>query len=145
MTMKVSDILKAKGTDVMTVRPDETLGTLSHRLRMARVGALVVSSDGRTIDGMVSERDLVHCMAERGAACLEVPVDAVMTRRVITCAPDSSVAVVAKTMTANRIRHLPVVEGGRLAGIVSLGDVVKARLDEMELEAGVLRDLAMSH
>lgn len=145
MAMKVSDILKAKGTDVMTVRPTETLETLSHRLRMARVGALVVSGDRRTIEGIVSERDIVHCMAERGPACLSAPVEAVMTRRVVTCEPESTLAAVAKTMTTNRIRHVPVVEGGRLAGIVSLGDVVKARLDEMELEAGVLRDLAMAH
>ncbi|HET7410910.1 MAG TPA: CBS domain-containing protein [Paracoccaceae bacterium] len=145
MAMKASDILHAKGTEVMTVRPTETLERLSHRLRMARVGALVVSRDGRTIEGIVSERDIVHCMAERGAACLSAPVETAMTRRVITCEPESSIASVMKTMTANRIRHLPVVEGGNLAGIVSLGDVVKARLDEMELEAGVLRDLAMSH
>jgi CBS domain-containing protein len=143
--MKVSDILKIKGTEVMTVKPGETIGTLSHRLRLARVGALVVSENGRTIDGIVSERDIVHCLAERGAESLGVRVDAVMTKRVITCAPDSNVAEVAKTMTTNRIRHLPVVEGGRLAGIVSSGDVIKARLDEMELEAGVLRDLAMAH
>ncbi len=143
--MKVSDILKIKGTDVMTVKPGETVGTLSHRLRMARVGALIVSENGRTIDGIVSERDIVHCLAERGTECLGVRVDAVMTKRVITCTPDSKLAEVAKTMTANRIRHLPVVEGDRLAGIVSVGDVIKARLDEMELEAGVLRDLAMAH
>lgn len=143
--MKVSDILKIKGSSVMTVRPGETIGTLSHRLRMARVGALVVSENGRTIDGIVSERDIVHCLAERGSESIGVRVDAVMTKRVITCTPDSNVAEVAKTMTTNRIRHLPVVEGGRLAGIVSTGDVVKARLDEMELEAGVLRDLAMAH
>lgn len=142
--MKVSDILKTKGAEVMTVRPTETLGTLSHRLRMARIGALVVSRDGATIEGIVSERDIVHCMAERGAACLEVAVEAVMTQRVVTCAPDSNLADIAKTMTTNRIRHLPVLESGRLAGIVSLGDVVKARLDEMELEAGVLRDLAIA-
>ncbi len=143
--MKVSDILKIKGTEVMTVKPGETVGTLSHRLRMARVGALIVSENGRTIDGIVSERDIVHCLAERGSECLGVRVDAVMTKRVITCAPDSKLAEVAKTMTTNRIRHLPVVEGGQLAGIVSVGDVIKARLDEMELEAGVLRDLAMAH
>lgn len=143
--MKVSDILNTKGADVMTVKPGETIGTLSHRLRMARVGALVVSENGRTIDGIVSERDVVRCLAERGVDCLGIRVDAVMSRRVITCTPDSNLAEVAKTMTANRIRHLPVVESGRLAGIVSVGDVVKARLDEMELEAGVLRDLAMAH
>ena len=143
--MKVSDILKAKGAEVMTARPTDTLDTLSHKLRLARIGALVVSRDGVGIDGIVSERDIVHCMAERGAACLSVPVEAVMTKRVVTCSLDSNVADVAKTMTANRIRHLPVAEGGRLAGIVSLGDVVKARLDEMELEAGVLRDLAAAH
>ena len=142
--MKVSDILKTKGTEVMTVKPGETIGTLSHRLRMARVGALVVSENGRTVDGIVSERDVVRCLAERGADCMGVRVDQVMTKRVVTCAPDSNVAEVAKTMTANRMRHIPVVEGGRLAGIVSIGDVVKARLDEMELEAGVLRDLAIA-
>ena len=143
--MKVSDILKVKGTEVMTVSPTETVEKLSHRLRMARVGALVVSRDGRSIDGIVSERDIVRCMAERGAACLTTPVEGAMTRRVVTVTPDDSIASVMKTMTTNRIRHLPVLEAGRLAGIVSLGDVVKARLDDMELEAGVLRDLAMSH
>jgi CBS domain-containing protein len=143
--MKVADILKTKGASVMTVKPGETIGTLSHRLRMARVGALVVSENGRTADGIVSERDIVRSLAERGIEVLGTRVDAVMTKRVITCTPESKVADVAKTMTTNRIRHLPVLDGGRLAGIVSLGDVVKARLDEMELEAGVLRDLAMAH
>jgi CBS domain-containing protein len=139
--MKVSDILKSKGTEVMTVKPGETIGTLSHRLRMARVGALVVSENGRTVDGIVSERDVVRCLAERGADCMGVPVTSVMTKRVVTCAPDSNVAEVAKTMTANRMRHIPVVEGGRLAGIVSIGDVVKHRLEDLELETNVLRDV----
>lgn len=142
--MKVSDILQTKGTGVMTVKPEETLGTLSHRLRMARVGALVVSRDGRTVDGIVSERDIVHCLAERGTDVLSVPVEAVMSKRVVTCRPDSMISDVAKTMTTNRIRHLPVIEDGRLSGIVSVGDVIKHRLDEMELEAGVLRDLAIA-
>ena len=144
--MKVSEILKKKGGDVMTVQPTETIGTLSHRLRMARVGALVVSKDGKQIEGIVSERDVVHCLAEQGAASLEATVESVMTQRVITCSPEDAISSVARTMTNSRIRHLPVVKGGRLVGIVSVGDVVKHRLDEMELEAGVLRDLAfMAH
>lgn len=140
--MKVAEILKLKGDRVMTVRPSETLGTLAHRLRMARVGALVVSEMGIHVDGIVSERDIVHALAEHGDACLSMKVDQVMTRRVITCAPGDSISHIARLMTENRIRHLPVVEGGKLTGIVSVGDVVKNRLDEMELEAGVLRDLA---
>lgn len=143
--MKVSEILKKKGGDVMTVKPAETLATLSHRLRMARVGALVVSETGSRVDGIVSERDVVHALAERGLACLETPVSAVMSRRVVTCGPEDHISAIARTMTDRRIRHLPVLEAGRLVGIISLGDVVKHRLDEMELEAGVLRDIAAAH
>lgn len=142
--MKVSDILKEKGGQVMTVRPTETVGALVHRLRVARVGALVVSQDGRHAVGIVSERDVVGCLAERGGGAVDARVEEIMSRNVITCAPSDSISAIARRMTENRIRHLPVVEAGALAGMVSIGDVVKHRLAEMELEAQVLRDLAVA-
>lgn len=142
--MKVSEILRAKGSDVMTVRPSETVDTLAHRLRMARVGALVVSQDGKKIDGIVSERDIVHAIAEHGTSAVSKTVSDLMTHRVTTCAPDERISAVAKMMTVNRIRHVPVVDQGSLVGIVSLGDVVKHRLDEIQLEADVLRDIAIA-
>lgn len=142
--MKVEDILKHKGTEVMTVRPDEAVAIFAHRIRLARIGAMVVSADGARIDGMISERDVVYGLAQHGPRCLELPVSALMTARVVTCGLGDSVAEIARRMTEYRIRHLPVTEGGRLVGLVSLGDVVRHRLEEMELEASVLRDLAMA-
>ncbi len=142
--MKVSDVLKLKGDKVMTVRPTENVGTLVHRLRAARVGAFVVSLDGKSVNGIVSERDVVACLAEHGADAPGVAVEAIMSPGVITCAPGDSLTLIARRMTENRIRHLPVVDGGVLAGMVSIGDVVKHRIAEMELEAHVLRDLAVA-
>ena len=142
--MRIREILDDKGRDVMTVRPTETVATLSHRLRMARVGALVVSDDGKRMLGIVSERDIVACIAEKGAQALEAKVADIMTARVLTCREDDSISTIARRMTANRVRHIPVVEGSRLVGVVSVGDIVKNRIAEMELETGVLRDLAMA-
>lgn len=142
--MKVGDVLKAKGARVMTVRPNEPVRVLVERLRAERVGALVVSEDGRRMSGIVSERDVVACMAQHGRSASDVKVSEIMSRTVITCAPSDSLTAIARKMTDNRIRHLPVVEDGMLAGLVSIGDVVKLRLDEMELEANVLRDLAVA-
>ena len=142
--MRVAEILKAKGGEVMTVRPTETVETLAHRLKMARVGALVVSSDGSTPEGIVSERDIVHALSEHGQRALSRTVDDLMTHRVKTCKPEDHISAIAKIMTVHRIRHVPVVEGGKLVGIVSLGDVVKHRLDEIQLEADVLRDIAIA-
>lgn len=140
--MKVGDILDEKGTEVLTVRADEKVATFAHRLRMARIGAMVVSEDGQRIDGIISERDVVYGLAEHGQRCLELRVDALMTRQVVTCGRDEDVGRIARLMTENRIRHLPVAEGRRLVGMVSIGDVVRHRIAEMELEAGVLRDMA---
>ena len=142
--MRVAEILKAKGGEVMTVRPTESVETLAHRLKMARVGALVVSSDGATPEGIVSERDIVHALSEHGGRALSRTVADLMTRRLTICKPEDHISAIAKIMTVNRIRHVPVVEGGRLVGIVSLGDVVKHRLDEIQLEADVLRDIAIA-
>ncbi len=142
--MKVREALRAKGAAVMTVRPDETVERLAHRLRLERVGAMIVSDDGVAMIGIVSERDVVQAVAERGAAGLTAPVSAVMTRGVHTCRPEDSLALVARRMTDGRFRHMPVVEGGRVIGMISIGDVVKHRLAEVELEAEVLRDMALS-
>lgn len=140
--MKVAEILKGKVPGVMSVRPDETIATLSHRMRMARVGAMVVTGDDGELVGIISERDVVFGLAEHGPRCLNMTVAELMTQRVLTCTPEESVARVARTMTDKRVRHLPVLDGRKLVGIVSLGDVVKHRLEEMSLEASVLRDMA---
>jgi CBS domain-containing protein len=142
--MKVAEILKQKGQNVISVRPTESIETLSHRLRLARIGAMVVVGEGGALDGIISERDVIHGIAEHGAHCLELTVADLMTQRVITCTPEDSVTRIAQQMTENRIRHLPVVEGAKLVGVVSVGDVVKNRLEEMSLEASVLRDLAIA-
>ncbi len=142
--MKVAEILKQKGQNVNSVRPTESIETLSHRLRLARIGAMVVVGEGGALDGIISERDIIHGIAEHGPKCLELTVADLMTQRVITCTPDDNVTRIAQQMTENRIRHLPVVEGAKLVGVVSVGDVVKNRLEEMSLEASVLRDLAIA-
>ena len=142
--MRVADILKAKGRTVHTERPDQTIAHLAHRLRMERVGAMVVSVDGTSVDGIISERDVVFGLSEHGAEVMGMKVADMMTKVVVTCSPDDTISHIAKLMTQRRIRHLPVVQGGKLAGIVSVGDVVKHRLNELELEANVLRDYAVA-
>lgn len=140
--MKVQEILAHKGSKVVTIRPDATISTAVHRMVLERVGALVVSEDGSTIAGILSERDLVQGLAEDGGAILapDRHVRDLMTKGVRTCRPDDAVKGVMAEMTRHRFRHMPVVEAGRLVGIVSIGDVVKTRLDEMELETVVLRE-----
>ena len=138
--MDVERILRSKGATVVTIRPDATVADLVHGLREAKIGAMVVSEDGWHVDGIVSERDVVRGLAERGPGVLDLTVSEVMTRDVATCSPHDSVKAVMAEMTLRRVRHLPVVLDGTLRGIVSIGDVVKNRLDEMETETGVLRD-----
>jgi CBS domain-containing protein len=140
--MKVSDILHAKGSNVVTVPPTATVMTLVHRLKMERVGAAIVTRDGKTIDGIISERDVAWGLAEHGADLLDFRVADVMTKSVLTCTPDDTITSIARIMTERRLRHLPVLSQGDLAGVVSIGDVVKHRIDEMQLEANVLRDYA---
>jgi CBS domain-containing protein len=138
--MKVSDILKAKGTRVLTVGPEETISTFIKRITSEKVGAMVVSTDGARPEGIITERDIVHGLAKHGAELLAMEIREVMTRRVIVCAPGDSIKAVMIQMIRGRTRHLPVMDGGRLAGMVSIGDVVKNRLENAELEANVLRD-----
>jgi CBS domain-containing protein len=143
--MKVDDILRGKGRDVETVRSGTKVVMAVHRLRMQNVGALVVCGDGGRVDGVLSERDLVRGLAKHGAGLVDMEVGAVMSRNVPVCSPDDSLLYVMDQMTRTRNRHLPVVDDGNLCGIVSIGDVVKHRLEEMELETNVLRDAYRAH
>jgi CBS domain-containing protein len=138
--MNVDGILRAKGANVVTIRPDASVGQLVDGLREERIGAMVVSEDGRTVLGIVSERDVVRGLADRGPRILDAPVAELMTRQVFSCTPQDSVKHVMAEMTKRRIRHLPVIAEGVLSGIVSIGDVVKNRLEEMETETNVLRE-----
>jgi CBS domain-containing protein len=143
--MTVAAILKAKGSHVETTSPDTTLYTVAWQLKSKNIGALVVVGADTSILGIISERDFVRAQIEHGAQVLALPVSRVMTTRVLTCTPDERVTGVMARMTRHRVRHLPVVDNGRLAGIVSIGDVVKYRLDELELEANILRETLMVH
>ncbi|ALE74133.1 Inosine-5'-monophosphate dehydrogenase [Pseudonocardia sp. Ae168_Ps1] len=145
--MKVSDILRIKGDAVQTVLSWNTVGEAATRLAgPPAIGALVVSDDGfrERVDGIVSERDIVRRLASDGGAVSRLTVADVMTRHVITCRPDDPIAEVMAQMNRWRHRHLPVVEDGKLCGMISIGDVVKQRLAEMSTEAGVLRDIYLA-
>ncbi|HWC12890.1 MAG TPA: CBS domain-containing protein [Acidimicrobiales bacterium] len=138
--MKVEGILKAKGRAVETVPPDASVPLVLHKLSTLGIGALVVSGDDAEVLGTVSERDVVRALNRHGGRVLELRVSDVMSRGSPVCTPDQSLHDLMADMTRSRHRHVPVVEGGRLCGIVSIGDVVKHRLEEMELEVNVLRD-----
>ena len=138
--MKIGDVLKRKGSGVVTMRSDSTIDTVVRRMRLERIGAVIISSDGKSVIGILSERDILHALAEHGTALLALKAEDLMTREVVTCSREDTLQSVMVKMTQRRIRHLPVVEQGQLAGIVSIGDAVKSRLQEVELEANVLRD-----
>lgn len=129
--MQVKAILKARGKGVITVPPNTSIGTLARRLRLENIGAVVVSRDGASVDGIISERDVLRGLAEYGTELLVMSVYALMTRGVQTCTPEANIKDVMHLMTQKRVRHLPVVEGERLVGIISIGDVVKNRLNEV--------------
>ncbi len=138
--MQISQVLRHKGRAVATIDGSASVRSALALLAEKGIGALVVSSDGRRIDGIVSERDVARGLHERGAGLLDDPVSGVMTTQVHVCPPDASVDSLARTMTDHRVRHVPVVAEGVLVGIVSIGDVVKARLDELEEERRQLVD-----
>lgn len=140
MSIPVASILSRKGTDVATVRPDETLLDAAKRLAEHGIGSLVVSASGHTVDGILSERDIVRHLADQGPDSMTHPVSAAMTSQVTTCDGHATSDQLMATMTAGRIRHIPVVEDGRLVGIVSIGDVVKSYIDDLEVRAKSLQD-----
>jgi CBS domain-containing protein len=132
--MRITDVIRRKGAEVVTVRPDHTVTELLALLAEHKIGALVVSTDGASVDGIVSERDVVRTLHSRGAAVLDLPVSDLMTADVTTCGPDDNVEHLMRLMTDQRVRHIPVVIDGRLHGIVSIGDLVKHRIDELQIE-----------
>lgn len=139
--MNVQSILAAKGSAVATIASQATLEGATASLRDHGVGALIVSDDGASIDGILSERDVVRALAAQGATCLTQSVSSVMSSDVITCQPSDSIDTLMEMMTERRIRHLPVVDDdSKLAGIISIGDVVKLRLDQLEQERDQLEN-----
>jgi CBS domain-containing protein len=138
--MRISEILRVKGEDVATIEPDAKVRRLLALLAEHNIGAVVVSTDGSTIEGIASERDVVRRLNERGAGLLDDAVSSIMTATVRTCAPGDNIDDLRATMTEHRIRHVPVVRDGRLAGIVSIGDVVKSAIAELETEREQLVD-----
>jgi CBS domain-containing protein len=137
--MFVSDILAQKGGLVFTVTPGTSVAQLSQQLSARRIGSMLVLDGEGSVAGIVSERDLVRALASHGAKAMELEARQVMTRDVVTCDPDDSIDQVMQTMTSGRFRHLPVVRHGELLGLVSIGDVVKARLEEAKYETEALK------
>ncbi|WP_460935247.1 CBS domain-containing protein [Phycicoccus ginsengisoli] len=132
--MRISDVVRRKGDDVVTIRPDETVERLLQLLADHRIGAVVVSEDGEQVAGIVSERDVVRHLHSDGPDVVRATISSIMTADVTTCDPDVSLEDLARTMTDQRIRHVPVVVDGRLHAIVSIGDIVKHRMDELQAE-----------
>jgi CBS domain-containing protein len=139
--MNIESILAGKGHEVSTIRPDATIAEAIRRMRTERISALVVSEDGATITGIISDRGIMNTIADHGVGVVEQSVRAAMTAEVFTCSRGDRIGAIMAAMTARRIRHIPVVEeDGRLCGIVSIGDVVKNHLDEIQREANDLRE-----
>ena len=138
--MTVKAILSRKGTNVVTADPNASLGEAVKTLAAHRIGAIVVTGADRRIVGILSERDIVRVLAEKGPSALDAPIAEGMTRKVTTCAAGDTVSELMERMTEGKFRHLPVVEQGRLTGIISIGDIVKSRVHEMEQESAALRD-----
>jgi CBS domain-containing protein len=138
--MTVKAILSRKGGDVVTIAPTVPLGDAVKLLAARRIGAIVVTGPGDRVAGILSERDIVRVLAEQGHAALDAQVGAVMTRKVVTCTCAETIAGIMERMTAGKFRHLPVVEQNKLVGIVSIGDVVKYRVQEIESESNALRE-----
>lgn len=144
--MLVGQILKIKPSgEIATIAPEATLGEAARQLSARRIGCLVVSADGARVQGMLSERDIVREIGRHGPAVLDQPVGAVMTRAVVTCRSEDRAADVATRMTEGRFRHMPVMEGERMTGLISIGDVVKARLSELAMEKEALEGMIMGH
>ena len=137
--MNVDSILKVKGGAVVTIQPTASIAEAVEALCRNRIGALVVSANGREPCGILSERDIVHGLGSHGVALLERRVEELMTKTLVTCGPHDRVSDLMALMTERRIRHLPVLRNGKLAGLVSIGDVVKNRLDEIESETTSLK------
>ncbi len=142
--MNVAAILKSKGRSIVTAKPDDTIQDIAARLAAKRIGAIIIVGPNGELEGILSERDIIRAIADRGAACLLEPAARAMTREVITCTLDDSVDHLMQTMTTGRFRHMPILDGSELVGVVSIGDVVKHRIAEVEEEASALKSYVVS-
>ena len=142
--MTVSTILATKGRDVVTIEPSASLAAAAKLLAEKRIGAVLILGADRRIVGIISERDIVRALAERGAGALEEPVSRTMTRKVSTCTERETVSSIMERMTDGKFRHMPVVDQGRLVGMVSIGDVVKHRLHAMESDSAAMHDYILT-
>ena len=144
--MLVHQILKSKGTDgVITVAPGSTVSDAARLLSEKRIGSVVVSGDGQNADGILSERDIVRAVAEKGGPCLDMTADAIMTTKLETCTGEETTDQILQRMTEGRFRHMPVVKDGAMIGIVTIGDLVAARLSELSMEKDALEGMIMGH
>ena len=138
--MNVKTILAAKGGDVISIEPTADLSAAAKLLSKHRIGAVVICGAGGRLAGILSERDIVRAVAEHGASALALPVGQVMTRNVITCGENDSISDLMERMTERKFRHMPVLKAERLIGVISIGDVVKSRVQEIETDAAAMRD-----
>src|ERR1700730_2662250 len=143
-TVNIETVLQVKGRRVATTLPDTPILDVTQQMRARAIGALVVSRDGHHIDGIISERDIVRGLAHEGSNLLRMKASQIMTRSVITCSPSDSIGHVMAVMTERRVRPLPVVDGDGLCGMVSIGDIVKNRLQDLELQTNVMRDVYLA-
>ena len=144
--MIVSQILKSKADiGVISVKADASVSEAVGILSEKRIGTVVVSEDGASLDGILSERDIVREMGKRGVACLAEPVSAIMTAKLVTCSPEDTADKVLEMMTIGRFRHLPVMDNGAMVGLISIGDVVKTRLSQLAMENNALEGMIAGH
>lgn len=146
--MLVQEILKSKAGDaasIVTIGPDQSVADAAALLGEKRIGAVVVSSDGQQVGGILSERDIVRQLGKSGAGCLDMTVRELMTADIVTCAPRDNADKILATMTEGRFRHMPVMRDGAMIGVISIGDVVKARLSELSMEKQSLEGLITGH
>ncbi len=144
--MLVQQILSSKATQgVLSIGPDASVSEAANLLSNKRIGTVVVSSDGDTLEGILSERDIVRELGKRGAGCLNDLVSDLMTKKIVTCTTADTADAVLEMMTNGRFRHLPVVDGDKMIGLISIGDVVKARLAELSMEKDALEGMIMGH
>ncbi|MBS9716436.1 CBS domain-containing protein [Pseudohalocynthiibacter aestuariivivens] len=144
--MLVHQILKSKtGQDVVSIEPGSKVSDAATILSERKIGTVVVSKDGNKAEGILSERDIVRELGKRGPSCMSDKVDDLMTRDIVTCAPGDKVDAILQMMTEGRFRHMPVLEGGKMIGVISIGDVVKAQLAELAMEKEALQGMIMGH
>lgn len=144
--MIVSQLLKSKSDDgVISVKPTDTVADAAKLLSTHRIGTVVVSVDGASLDGILSERDIVRELGKRGASCLNDPVSDLMTAKLITCSPSNTALEVLEIMTDGRFRHIPVLDDGKMVGLISIGDAVKGRLSQLAMEKESLEGMIMGH